>query len=71
MTTKNPKYTLYADDTSIIVTNPSCEYFKINTNQVFLDIHEWFKAGLLSICFKKLITYSLGQNIVMKLISST
>jgi len=35
MTTKNPKYTLYADDTSIIVTNPSCEYFKIKTNKYF------------------------------------
>ena len=68
MTTKNPKYTLYADDTSIIVSNPSCKDFKINTNQVLLDIHELFKAGLLSFYFKKLITYNLGRNIVMKLI---
>ena len=53
--------TLYADDTSIIVNNPSCKDFKMNTNKLFLDIHEWFKASLLSLNFKKLVTYNLGQ----------
>jgi hypothetical protein len=63
--------TLYADVTSTIVTDPSFKDFKINTNKVFLYIHEWFKASLLSLNLKKLITYNLGQNIVMKLISNT
>ena len=71
ITTKNAKFTLYADDTSIRVTNSSCKDFKINTNKVFLDIREWFKASLLSLNFKKLITFSLGQKIVIKLISYT
>jgi hypothetical protein len=61
ITTKNAKCTLYADDTSTIVTNPSFKDFKINKNKVFLDIHKWFKASLLSLNFKKLITYNIGQ----------
>jgi len=35
MTTKNPKCTLYADDTGIIVSNPSCEDLKIKMNKLF------------------------------------
>jgi len=38
----------YADDTSIIVTNPSPKDFKINTNKVFVDINEWLKTNLLT-----------------------
>jgi hypothetical protein len=70
ITTNNAKCTLYADDTSTIVTNPSCTDFKINT-KYFLYIHEWFKASLPSLNLKKLITCNLGQNIFIKLISST
>jgi len=39
MTTKNAKCTLCADDTSIIVTNPSCKDLKIKTIKIFLDIY--------------------------------
>jgi len=35
ITTKNAKLVLYADDTSIIVSNLSTEDFKININKVF------------------------------------
>ena len=53
ITTKNAKFILYADDTSIIVNYPSPKYFKINMNKVFVDITEWFKINLLSLSFKK------------------
>jgi len=35
MTTKNPKYTLYADDTGVIGNNHSRKDFKTNTNKLF------------------------------------
>ena len=57
ITIKNTKCTQYADDASMITTNPSRKDFKINTNKAFLDIRVWFKADLLSLNFKKLITY--------------
>jgi hypothetical protein len=40
---------LYADDTSVIASNPSSQDFKININEVFVDINEWFKTNLLSL----------------------
>ena len=61
ITTKSPKCTPYAGDTGIVVTNSICKHFKINMNRVFLDIHEWFKASLLSLNCKSLITYKLVQ----------
>jgi hypothetical protein len=42
-TTKNVTHILYADDTSLIVTNRSPKYFKINMNKVFVDIKEGSK----------------------------
>jgi hypothetical protein len=71
VTAKKAKCTLYADNTSIILTNCSCKGFEINMNKIFFDTHEWFKANLLLLNFKKFITYNLGQKKVMILIPCT
>jgi hypothetical protein len=44
---------LFADDTSILVTSPSLNYFQIDINTAFNCINEWFKVNLLSINFNK------------------
>jgi len=43
----------FADDTSILVTNPNKIDFNININQIFLDINTWFKDNLFSLNFNK------------------
>ena len=49
---------LFADDTSIFVTNPNKINFDININQTFLDINAWLKDSLISLNFNK--THYLG-----------
>jgi len=44
---------LFADDTSIIITNTNRRYFNINANQTFQDINTWFKVSLLTLNFNK------------------
>jgi hypothetical protein len=46
ITSTDAKIFLYADDTSIIVTKPNLEDFKITVNKLFLDINKWFKTNL-------------------------
>jgi hypothetical protein len=53
ITTNNAKIVLYADDTSIIMPNPSLQELETNMNKQFIAINEWFKANLLSLNFKK------------------
>jgi hypothetical protein len=45
--TNETKIISYDDDTSIIASNPSSQYFKININEVFVDIIEWCKTNVL------------------------
>jgi hypothetical protein len=40
---------LYADDTSVTISNPSLQDLEINMNKLFVDINEWFKTNLLSL----------------------
>jgi hypothetical protein len=47
------KLILFADDTSIIVTNPNPTDFIKDINMTFKNINEWFKANLLSLNFDK------------------
>jgi hypothetical protein len=47
------KLILFADDTSIIVTNPKPTEFIKDINMIFKNINEWFKANLLSLNFDK------------------
>jgi hypothetical protein len=49
ITTNKAKIILCADDTSVIVSNPSLQDFKINVNKVFVNINEWFNTNLLSL----------------------
>ena len=44
---------LFADDTSIFVTNPNKINFDININQTSLDINAWLKDSLISLNFNK------------------
>jgi hypothetical protein len=45
--TNKAKIIIYADDTSVITSNPSYKDFNVNINKVFVDINEWFKTILL------------------------
>jgi hypothetical protein len=41
--TNKAKIILCADDSSVISSNPSSQDFKININEVFVDINKWLK----------------------------
>jgi hypothetical protein len=49
----NSKPILFADDTSLIITNLSYINFKSNITKVFLQLNEWFDANLLSLNYDK------------------
>jgi len=44
---------LFADDTSIIITDTNRRDFNINANQTFQDINTWFKVNLLTLNHNK------------------
>ena len=48
---------LFADDTRIIIANPSPSKFKEDINNITDNINDWFKVNLLSLIFDK--TYFL------------
>ena len=63
---------LFADDTSIIITNSVPSEFKKNINNVFIIINNWFKSNLISLnfdtnCFQQFITKN-SQAIDMKIL---
>jgi protein associated with RNAse G/E len=49
----NSKPILFADDTSLIITNPGYINFKSNINNVFYQLNEWFDANLLYLNYEK------------------
>jgi hypothetical protein len=51
ITNNNSKSVLFADDTSIIVTNPT--NFENSVNKIFQHINEWFSTKLLSLNLDK------------------
>jgi len=51
------KLILFADDTSIIITNPNASKFKEDINNIIDNINDWFKGNALSLNFDK--TYFL------------
>ncbi|PNF35146.1 hypothetical protein B7P43_G09274 [Cryptotermes secundus] len=51
--TNNAKIILFADDTSIIISDSSPHNLEINMNKQFLAINKWFEANLLSLNFNK------------------
>jgi hypothetical protein len=44
---------LYADDASIIVTNPDYNGYKLAMNNIFHEVRKWFKINLLSLNLKR------------------
>jgi hypothetical protein len=48
------KLVLFADDTSIIITNSSPVDYKNHITEVFENINDWFKANLLTLNFDKI-----------------
>src|SRR5215469_18347657 len=59
------KPTLYADDTSIIITHPNFIVFKEEINSVIEKISNWFRANLLTLNFNK--TYYMNFSAKTKL----
>jgi hypothetical protein len=55
---------LYAGDTSIILTKPEYNSYKLIMNKTF-QVNKWFKSNLLTLNLKKPTTYSLQQQIMM------
>ena len=50
---KDNNMVLFADDTSIIITDSNRWDFNINANQIFRDINAWFSIGLLTFKLNK------------------
>jgi hypothetical protein len=50
---KDNNMVLYADDTSIIITDTNKLNFHINLNQTFKEINTWFNVNLLTLNFNK------------------
>jgi hypothetical protein len=48
----NARIILYADDTSVIVSNPSLRDFELNMNKAIVDINQWFKTDMLLLNLK-------------------
>jgi len=57
ITAEPSKPILFADDTAIIITNPSPSKFKENINNIIDNINDWFRGNSLSLNFDK--TYFL------------
>jgi hypothetical protein len=43
---------LYADDTSIIVSNPDYNGYKLTLNKIFHEVNTWFRDNLLKLNIK-------------------
>ena len=59
---------LFADDTSIIITNHSPSQFKEDINNIIENINDWFRGNSLSLNFDKTYFLQFSTKIVMKLI---
>ena len=53
MTNDSSKIILFADDTSITITNPNPINFEDSVNKIFQDINRWFSTNLLSLNLDK------------------
>jgi hypothetical protein len=50
---KNNKIVLFADDTSLIISNPDPINFRDDGNKILQHIHEWFDANLICLNWEK------------------
>jgi hypothetical protein len=62
------KTVLFADDTSIIITNHSPSKFKEGINNITDNISDWLRGNSLSLNFDKTHFLQFRPKIVMKLI---
>jgi hypothetical protein len=53
ITNDNSKIVLFADDTSIIITNPNPTNLENSVNKIFQHINEWFSTNLLQLNLDK------------------
>jgi hypothetical protein len=53
ITNENSKIVLFADDTSIIITNPKPSNFEKSVNKIIQDINEWLNTNSLSLNLDK------------------
>jgi hypothetical protein len=53
MVNKDNNMILFADDTSIIITDSNRWDFNINANQMFQDMNTWCNISLLTLNFNK------------------
>jgi hypothetical protein len=53
ITNENSKIVLFADDTSIIITNPNPSKFENSVNKIIQDINEWLNTNSLSLKLDK------------------
>ena len=59
---------LFADDTSIIITDTNRRDFNVNANQTFQDINTWFKVNLLTLNLNKTQYLEFKLRIIIMLI---
>jgi hypothetical protein len=50
---KDNNTVLYADDTSIVITDTNSDDFNMHANMLFNGINTWFKNNLLNLNFSK------------------
>ena len=53
LSNKNSSIILFADDTSVIISEPCLMKFQTKLNIVFQEMEEWFNSNLLSLNFDK------------------
>ena len=44
---------LFADDTSIIISNPDSQEFEYNSNKILQELNNWFCSNFLSLSYNK------------------
>jgi hypothetical protein len=50
---KNNKIVVFADDTSLIISNPVSINFRDDANKILQHVQEWFNANLISLNWGK------------------
>jgi hypothetical protein len=58
---------LFADDTSIIISNPDLQEFKDNASKILDELNRWFCNNLLTLSYNKFIFYSFSPRTKIKL----
>jgi hypothetical protein len=64
-TNNNNKIILFADDTSLIISNPDPINFRNNANTIIQHIQKWFNSNLIFLNREKIILYIFPQKITL------